>query len=159
MALDELKQKVLDSITQILLGTSLSETQFFSSLLLEILNRLDSLGYKIKESDDWVISFAAQKVENTIKNECNVTKIPDGLKYVAVDMICGEVLLAKMQSGQLNNDFDLEGAIKQVQAGDTTVTYAVADGTDSSEQRFNALIAYLLNGKRGEFVSYRKIKW
>lgn len=154
MALDDLKQTVLNNIIQILSGSSLSEEPFF----LGVLNRLESLGYTIKETDSWMISFSVQKVENTIKNDCNVSSVPDGLYSVATDMICGEFLFAKKQTGQLE-DFNLEAALKSVQAGDTTVTYAIGDASMTPEQRLNSLISYLMTKGKGEFACYRKIKW
>ncbi|MBS5822411.1 MAG: hypothetical protein KID00_00890 [Clostridium argentinense] len=134
-------------------GSSLTE-QFFTDVLL----RLESLGYIIKVDDGWVISFSIQKIENTIKNECNVTLIPDGLYHTAIDMICGEVLFAKKQSGKLEG-FNLDAALKSVQAGDTTVTYAFGAGSKTPEQRLDDLLSYLLTNGRGEFACYRRIKW
>jgi len=143
---------ILDSIVSILVGSSLSEQS-----LLSVIERLESFGYTIKETDNYIIAFSAQKVENTIKNECNVTVIPDGLINIAIDMICGEVLFTKKQTGQLEG-FSLETSLKSVQAGDTTVSFAV-EGSMTPEQRLNNLISYLLSNGRGEFVCYRKIKW
>lgn len=155
MALDETtKQVVLNNIIPILSESSLSEQSF----LLGVLERLDFLGYTVKETDTWMIGFSVQKVENTIKNECNVTSVPDGLYSIATDMICGEFLFAKKQSGQLDG-FNLEQALKSVQAGDTTVTFETDKGSMTPEQRLNNLIDYLMNSGRGEFISYRKIKW
>lgn len=149
-----LKDDLLNKINLILSGSSLFE----SSVLLDVLNRLESLGYTLKDSDDWVISFAVQKIENTIKNECNVTMIPDGLKNVAVDMICGEILYSLKNSGKLEG-FNLEVALQSVQAGDTNVTFAVGQGSKTPEQRLDALLSYLISNGRGEFVCYRKFKW
>lgn len=149
-----LKDDLLNKINLILSGSGLFE----SSILLEVLNRLESLGYTLKESDDWMISFAAQKVENTIKNECNVTSIPDGLKNVAVDMICGEFLYSLKNSGKLEG-FNLDAALKSVQAGDTKVDFAVGQGSKTPEQRLDALLSYLITYGRGEFACYRKFKW
>ena len=153
MALDELKQGVLNDIISIMTGSSLTE-QFYTDVLL----RLGSLGYVIKESDDWMISFGIQKVESNIKNECNVTLIPDGLYKTAVDMICGEFLFTKKQSGKLEG-FNLDAALKSVQAGDTTVTFAVGSGSMTPEQRLDSLLSHLMSNGRGEFACYRKIKW
>lgn len=153
MALDEIKQKVLNSIIQILSGSSLSEQSF----LLAVLERLASLGYTIKETDDWMISFSVQKVENTIKNECNVTSVPDGLFNIAVNMICGEFLYSLKQSGKLEG-FNLDAALKTVQTGDTTVTFD-GQGSITPEQRLNNLLSYLMTSGRGEFACYRKLKW
>lgn len=149
---DELLQQMLNSISSITQGSSLDKP--FIELVLK---RLESLSYTVKEDDSWMIAFAAQKVENTIKNSCNTSSVPAGLQYVAVDMICGEFLYSKKQTGSLN-DFDLEIAVKQVQAGDTNVTFAVEKGA-SVEQRLDALFSYLINSGKGEFVCYRKIKW
>ena len=149
-----LKDDLLNKINLILSGSSLFE----SSILLDVLNRLESFGYTLKDTDDWMISFAAQKVENTIKNECNVTMIPDGLKNVAVDMICGEFLYSLKNSGKLEG-FNLEVALKSVQAGDTNVTFAIGQGSMTPEQRLDSLLSYLMTYGRGEFTCYRKIKW
>lgn len=149
-----MKDDLLNKINLILSGSGLFE----SSILLDVLNRLESLGYTLKESDDWMISFAAQKVENTIKNECNVTLIPDGLNNVAVDMICGEFLYSLKNSGKLEG-FNLDAVLKSVQAGDTKVDFAVGQGSKTPEQRLDALLSYLITYGKGEFACYRKIRW
>jgi len=151
--LDTTQQAVLNSIISIMTGSSLTE-QFYTDVLL----RLGSLGYVIKEGDDWMISFGIQKVESNIKNECNVTLIPDGLYKTAVEMICGEFLFTKKQSGKLEG-FNLDAALKSVQAGDTTVTFAVGSGSMTPEQRLDSLLSHLMSNGRGEFACYRKIKW
>ena len=127
----------------------------------QILKRLLSLGYKSSEADSWMITFCIQKVENHIKNSCNISEIPDELKEIEIDRICGEFLFSKKQSGQLNaeNGFDVEMAIKQVQAGDTNVTFAIGEGSETLETKLNSLISYLLNVGEGDFVCYRQIKW
>ena len=149
-----IKDNLLNSIIPILSGSSLLE----QSHLLMVLNRLESLSYTLKATDDWMIGFAVQKVENTIKNETNLDHIPDGLLNIAVNMICGEFLFSLKQSGQLE-DFDLETAVKTVQSGDTTVTFAVEKSSMTPEQRLNHLLSYLINDGRSEFICYRKIRW
>lgn len=143
---------VLQNITSIMTNTSLSE-QFYES----VLKRLDSLGYTFEvEHDGWMISFAIHKVEAKIKNDCNVPEIPEGLIPCAVDMVCGEFLLDKKQTGQLNLEgLDLDGAISSIREGDTTVNF---DTSATDEQKFNNFIAHLMDGK-GDFVCYRKMRW
>ena len=123
-----------------------------------VLKRLDSLGYTIRADDGWMIGFSIQKVENHIKNSCNISSIPDGLVFEAVDMVCGEFLFALKQTGELNEQFDLETAIKQVQAGDTNVTFAI-ESSQTPEQRLQNLLNYLMTKGEGDFVCYRRIKW
>lgn len=145
-------QTILNNIKLILNSENITD-----DFLADVLKRLESLGYTAKDADTWVISFSVQKVENSIKNSCNTPTIPDGLKQTAIDMICGEFLFSKKQSGQLEG-FNLEVAIKQIQTGDTSTTFAV-EGSSSPEQRLDVLISFLLNYGRGDFVSYRKISW
>ena len=128
-----------------------------SSLAESVLQRLDSFKYEVNESDTWSICFAIQKVENHIKNFCNITKIPEGLFNNAVDMICGEFLFAKKQTGQLAiADLDLSGAIQQISEGDTSITF-VSGASD--EEKFNIMLNYLLHNGEGDLVCFRKFKW
>jgi hypothetical protein len=126
----------------------------------DVISRLQSLGYTVQESDSWAITFVIDKVVNTIKNACNVKTIPEGLYQVAVDMVCGEFLLAKKGSGALQGfEMDLAQAVlKQVQEGDTNVTFGV-ESSLSPEQRLNAAIDYLINYGKNQFVTYRRLKW
>jgi len=124
-----------------------------------IIERLNTLGYVAADSDEWLITFSMETVTLKIQNQCNTSSIPDGLIADAIDMVCGEFLFVLKQTGKLNESFNLEAAIKQVQAGDTNVTFAIGDGTQTPEQRLNALINYLMGKGEGDFVCYRKIKW
>lgn len=153
MALNETQQAVLNDIITIMGDSSLTVT-FFTDVLL----RLESLGYVVKSTDSWMISFTIQKVENAIKAECNVDVIPEGLYQVAIDMICGEFLFTLKNTGKLEG-FDLEVALKSVQAGDTNVTFAVGQGSMTPEQRLDSLFSYLIKSGKGKFACYRKFKW
>ncbi len=122
--------------------------------------RLESLGYEFKEGDEAVLSFALQKAENTVKNDCNILSVPDGLVNIVVDMAVGEFLTAKKTFAP--NDLeglDLNAAVKQIQAGDTNVSYAVGDGCLTAEQRLDNFINYLLNYGHEQFSRYRRIIW
>lgn len=144
----ELKQSII---------TALNTTSLSESFIEMILNRLDSLGYIVKEADAWMIGFAMQKVENTIKNECNISEIPDGLIHKAADMACGEFLFAKKQTGQLEiGDLDLTGAISSIKEGDTQVNF---DNNDSDSDKIDVILNHLMNSGKGELVCYRKIRW
>jgi len=127
-------------------------------MLEDVKQRLSSFGYEVTEGDTWVLGFIIQKVENYIKNNCNVDIVPEGLHQIAVDMSVGEFLLSKKSTGQLTG-FNLEAAIKQIQEGDTTVTFAFGDGDSTPEKRLDYLISYLLSYGKGSFASYRCIKW
>lgn len=127
-------------------------------MLEDVTKRLASFGYEVTEADTWVLGFIIQKVENYIKDNCNVDVVPEGLHQIAVDMAVGEFLLGKKSTGQLTG-FNLEAAIKQIQEGDTTVTFAYGDGDSTPEKRLDGLISYLMTYGKGSFASYRCVKW
>ncbi len=129
-------------------------------MLEMVKERLKSFGYEWQEGDEIVLPFAIQKVENTIKNDCNISSIPDGLINIAVDMAAGEFLTAKKtffpdSIAGLNLDI----AVKQIQTGDTNTVFATGEGSLTTEQRLNAFLNYLLTYGRDEFSCYRKIRW
>lgn len=127
-------------------------------ILDDITTRLSSLGYNVVEADTWMIAFFVQKVTNCIKSECNIDSIPDALRNIAVDMVVGEFLSSKKDSGQLR-EFNFDAAIKQIEEGDTSVTYAFGAGSLTPEQRFDALLGHMMNSGKSAFASYRRFKW
>lgn len=122
--------------------------------------RLKSFGYELQEGDEIILNFSIQKVENTIKNDCDVSSVPDGLVNIAIDMAVGEFLTAKktFSPGSIAG-LDLEMAVKQIQTGDTNTVFATGEGSSTPEQRLNTFLNYLLTYGRNEFSCYRKIKW
>ena len=128
-----------------------------SSLTESVLKRLDSFGCIPTENDAFTIGFSMQKVENSIKNDCNVSEIPEGLVNIAVDMVCGEVLSVKYRTGSLElSSLDLDGAIASVTVGGASVSFV---NNTSDAGKFDVLISLLANNGRGEFACYRSIKW
>jgi hypothetical protein len=144
--------EILQAIRNAMQNSTLTEP-FFNA----VLQRLISLGYKFKENDDWILCFAMQNVENSIKNHCNVTSVPDGLFSMAVDRVCGEFLFAKKNSGQLTMEgLDLDAAIASISEGDTSISF-VSGASD--DDRFNTLVNYLMNKGEGDLICYRRLKW
>lgn len=122
--------------------------------------RLESFGYKIKAEDKAILQFAAEKASNTVKNDCNVSEVPEGLMNIAVDMAVGEFLTAKKAfAPQDITGIDLDIAVKQIQTGDTNTVFAAGDGSLTPEQRLDRFINCLLTYGRREFACYRKIRW
>lgn len=122
--------------------------------------RLQSFGYEIQDGDEIILNFSIQKVENTIKNDCNVSSVPVGLVNIAVDMAVGEFLTAKKAfSPDSIAGLDLDFAVKQIQTGDTNTVFATGEGSLTAEQRLNNFLNYLLTYGRDQFSCYRKIRW
>ncbi|WP_307745967.1 hypothetical protein [uncultured Phascolarctobacterium sp.] len=130
--------------------------QEYTKYAEDIVKRLESLSYTVTSDDAYFLKFTAEKVENHIKNVCNISEIPDGLKNVYVDMVCGEFLQFKYNTNQLDDtNFNIDDAVS-VSLGDASVNFGT-DGSNTS--KFTALTDNLINGKAGELVCYRKIRW
>ncbi len=131
-----------------------------ASFVYDVGKLLESFGYTLQDGDDWLLGFCIQKVENSIKNECNVSSVPCGLKKVATQMVVGEFLFSKKGIGQLQGlNIDIDAAVKQIQEGDTSVTFALSDGSLTPEKRLDMLIAFLMQNGKSQFVHYRRLKW
>lgn len=129
-------------------------------MLERVKERLEAFGYILKDGDEVILTFSIQKVENTIKNNCNVSSIPDGLMNIAIDMTVGEFLTAKKTfSPDDIAGLDLDFAVKQIQEGDTNTVFATGEGTLTPEQRLNNFLNYLLIHGWDEFSCYRRLRW
>lgn len=129
-------------------------------MLERVKTRLQSFGYVLQDGDEVILIFSIEKVTNTIKNDCNVSEIPDGLMNITIDMVVGEFLTVKKTFSP--NDIaglDLDYAVKQLQEGDKNTVFATGEGSLTAEQRLNNLLNYLLTYGRDEFSCYRRIRW
>lgn len=109
-------------------------------------------------ADDPLLDMVINNVQWRIKNLTNQQEVPEGLESMAVFMAVGEYLNMKKATGSLEG-FDLEAAVKQIQEGDTNISFAVGEGSLTPEQRLNSLIDYLINGRIGEIYRYRRLVW
>lgn len=129
-------------------------------MLEKVKERLLSFGYTPKEEDESALVFSAQKVEKTVKNECNVPAIPDGLIHIAVDMCVGEFLkMKKTFAPDGLEGLDLGSAVKELKEGDVTLSFVSGEGSLTAEQRLDAFIHYLLVYGKEEFSAYRRLRW
>lgn len=149
--MNENLQTVIDSVNNILNDTNLTDT------VESVIQRLVSFGYEPNESDAWMIAYSTKGSVNHVLNEINHTTVPEGLKELVVDMICGEVLNAKFLSGQLDlTALDLDGIIQSVKEGDVTVSFSTAG---SDEAKLKGLLSWLIQGKGSDLLCYRKMRW
>lgn len=127
-------------------------------MLDKVKARLAALGYTATENDDLLLTFSIDKVSNYIKNDCNVSAIPDGLLQIAIDMVISDFLQVKKSFApdDLKN-FDLSGAVKIIQAGDTQVTFG--DTATDGNALLDAIISYLANYGKKQFSCFRKLRW
>ena len=121
---------------------------------------LSALGLAGAEEDP-LLALAAENILHKIQNETGVqAPFPAGLANIADAMTAGEYLRIKKAAGQLALEgVDLDAAVKQLQEGDTSVTYAVGEGSQTPEQRLDGLIETLTTGRARELVRYRRLIW
>lgn len=127
-----------------------------------IKTRLASLGYEVKDKDKSVIqTFVIPKVTNHICNACATKEIPEGLSEVAIDMVCGEFLLALKNSGQLDiSEKEITQAVASITEGDFAISYNTnMSESQSIDTKLDALIDYLINHGEKDLVYKRKINW
>ena len=126
--------------------------------LTDVVKRLGQLGYTTVEEDYETIEFELNKILNYVKNYCNITTIPDILDPRIVDRVCSDFLYYKKNSGSLNG-FNYETVIKSIKEGDTTLTYAVGQGEDTPESRFDNFVKSLERGFDKWITPHRRLRW
>lgn len=125
-----------------------------------IKNRLQNIGYEVTENDDFIIKFLIEKVETIIKNNCNISTIPEDLNPIAVDMVIGYFLKEKKSTAiDTLLGLDLTQAVQSIKEGDTSITFAIGNGNETPEQKLNSLINHLIYDSEKMLVSYRCFKW
>lgn len=118
---------------------------------------LEDIGYSMKDGDAGILKFYADRVCENIRNECNISEIPDGLAHLAVQRTVGEFLGAKLA---FDTDsligVDTERVVKSVSVGDTSTSFEVGK---NPEERLSAACELLKKAGKGELSCYRRIRW
>ena len=123
-----------------------------------VIERLKQLGYTPTEADNEHIDFELNKILNYVMNYCNITTIPEILYPRITDRVCSEFLFYKKNSGSLDG-FNYDTVIKEIKEGDTTVKYAVGQGEDTPENRFDSFVKSLERGFDKWCTPHRRIRW
>lgn len=118
---------------------------------------LEEYGYTLGDGDAAALGFAADKAAAFIRNDCNVSEIPDGLFHLAVQRTVGEFLGAKL-AFDANSIIGVDAGrvVKSVSVGDTSTSFEVGA---TPEQRLSAAVELLKKAGEGELACYRKIRW
>lgn len=131
-----------------------------NNIIDDIEKRLESFEYTLKDGDKWLIGFVKEKIENIIKLDCNINEIPKELKNIEIDMIVGEFLFTKKNMGQLDiESLNFEVVEKSISEGDTKIDFAIGSGSQTPEQRFDSLIAYLTTYGKDKILTFRCLRW
>lgn len=124
--------------------------------LFDVATYLETIGYNLQPADDWLLGFVVQTEVKRIKNDCNITAIPDDLMNVLVMRVVGSFLYQMHTAGKLTGTLDFGQAVKKLQEGDTTIEFSAEM---LPEAKFGSLVANLMNAGQNEVSSFRKFRW
>lgn len=150
------EELILETIKEYLID---DETRFIKDAVLMAHKKLNGYGYEGVDVE--MLTLHALSVREFILNYCNIEKMPKGLKFTYVNMMCASYLELYVIKNYVN-DGDSEKAIAasvaSITEGDVSVTYK--DNT-SSDKVLNAkaLIGSLMDGYRAYLTRYRRMVW
>ena len=124
----------------------------------KIISRLKQLGYVATQEDFSMIEFELDEATNYTLNYCNITEVPEIVEPRLIDRVCSYFLYYKKNSGSLEG-FNYDAVIKELKEGDTTVKYAVGQGEDTPENRFDAFVKKLELTYDKWITPHRRLRW
>lgn len=124
----------------------------------DIIARLKHLGYTADETDYDHIDFELQKTIAYTLNYCNLLEVPEIINPRLIDRVCSDFLYFKKNSGSLTG-FNYDAVIKSIKEGDSTITYAVGQGEDTPENRFDSFVKQLERGYDKWCTPHRRLRW
>lgn len=120
--------------------------------------RLELLGFPPETGDADVMEGLLSDASRKVMAEIGICSLPEGLESLVIDLAAGQYLFIKKAAGTLQG-FDGQMAIKQLQEGDTSVTYAIGDGARTPEERLDMLVENLRTIPPGLAAAWRKMRW
>lgn len=124
----------------------------------KIISRLKQLGYVATQEDFSMIEFELDEATNYTLNYCNITEVPEIVEPRLIDRVCSYFLYYKKNSGSLEG-FNYDAVIKELKEGDTTVKYAVGQGEDTPENRFDVFVKKLELTYDKWITPHRRLRW
>jgi hypothetical protein len=125
----------------------------------DVVVRLAMLGFpNLMNGDEQIIEFELKKTLNYVMNYCNITTIPEILNPRIIDRVCCDFLYQKKNLGKLPG-FNYDVVIKSIKEGDTQIQYAVGQGEDTPENRFDAFVKSLERGFDKWITPHRRLRW
>lgn len=124
----------------------------------QIIERLKYLGYTYVDDDFDAVNFELNKTINYVVNNFTRGNVPDVLDPRIIDYVCSQFLYYKKNCGSLDG-FNYDAVVKQIKEGDTTIQYAVGQGEDTPENRFDTFVKSLERGFDKWCTPHRRLQW
>lgn len=150
------EELILETIRENLID---DETRFIKDAVLMAHKKLNGYGYEGVDVE--MLTLHALSVREFILNYCNIEKMPLGLKFTYVNMICAsylELYVVKNYVNSEDNEKAIATSVASITEGDVSVTYK---DNASSDRVLNAkaLIGSLMDGYRAYLTRYRRMVW
>lgn len=150
------EELILETIRENLID---DETRFIKDAVLMAHKKLNGYGYEGVDVE--MLTLHALSVREFILNYCNIEKMPLGLKFTYVNMICAsylELYVVKNYVNSEDNEKAIAASVASITEGDVSVTYK---DNASSDRVLNAkaLIGSLMDGYRAYLTRYRRMVW
>lgn len=150
------EELILETIKEYLID---DETKYIKDAALMALKKLNGYGYEGVDVE--MLTLHALSVREFILNYCNIEKMPNGLKFTYVNMICAsylELYVVKNYVNSEDNEKAIAASVASITEGDVSVTYK---DNASSDKVLNAkaLISSLMDGYRAYLTRYRRMVW
>lgn len=97
------------------------------------------------DTKDFILEFALEKAEDTIKNYCNIKELPVELNNIVLSMAMELYRIENFGNEEEGKD------VKSIQVGDTTTTFETSKDMNIAEE--------LLKDYKAQLAPYRKVKW
>nr|DAV76423.1 MAG TPA: tail connector protein [Caudoviricetes sp.] len=112
------------------------------------------------KDDEDILEYLINKSLNSINNITNqdytADTFPTPIFEIWVDKAAGEYINLKKTTGELPENYDLSLLATQIKLGDTSVNLGENTG-NGDEQRLNAVINFLMFGRDGELIRFRRM--
>ncbi|MFV0519793.1 MAG: hypothetical protein ACK5LY_05900 [Lachnospirales bacterium] len=127
-------------------------------MIEKLKSRLLSFNITNYSNKEYMLTFALEKTINYVKNYCNLLELPMEIEPVVIDMAVGEVL-KMMKTFDIDFELDFSPMEKSISEGDTTVTYAIGDGSKTKEEVFDETVNLLISSGKECLKFYRGLSW
>lgn len=121
----------------------------------KVKKRLESLKYKLTTTDELILNYIMDKVEQDIKNKTNLSEVPSELHFVYIERVCGE-FLKSMRSANVITDEQIDSVVASIKEGDTSISF---DVNSSPQAIFDAYVNSLCNYGNDDFAKFRRFVW
>ena len=125
----------------------------------DVKDRLAGFGYAVRAEDSFALAFSLEKTMRYVLTSINHRTLPEEIRHLVIDLTAADFLLglAAFNGGTIPG-LDASATVKQIQEGDTSVTFAVADG-ENPDRLLEAYLRGIKDAAIHQMNRFRRLKW